>query len=267
MFQQHNSASVSFLPRLMVRNHSGPVKKGAGSPVEKGRKYPAGWKRPDLRHHSKDYSPLRARYRRTMPWSIGPQSEVQLSTTRSPLDKHVRKRRPEHPVCHQTSTTSTITATSTTVNNSNHHPNLIDLSKFVGSEWRAKRKVDSMKLWREHRKRNRNRTEKAKTRLSISTNPITLLKKDLKHTKQSEHWDKIKTKDVYIFLYFCTQAWKYHGKRRGKCLRTPSLDALALSIGKLGSFSRSSSVVAVILRSAGVAHLGLSEPVCERRDA
>jgi hypothetical protein len=45
------------------------------------------------------------------------------------------------------------------------------------------------------------------------------------------------------------------------------LVAPALIIGKLGSFSRSSSVIAVILRSAGVAHLELSEPVCERRDA
>jgi len=42
---------------------------------------------------------------------------------------------------------------------------------------------------------------------------------------------------------------------------------LRLSSESSGSFSRSSSVVAVILRSAGVAHLGLSEPVCERRDA
>jgi len=36
----------------------------------------------------------RARYRRTVSWSIAPQSEVQLSTTRGPLDKHVRRAAP-----------------------------------------------------------------------------------------------------------------------------------------------------------------------------
>lgn len=105
MLQQHNSASVSFLPTHMVRNQclGQSRRRAAGSPVEKGRKYLAGGKRPYLRQRSKDpkvslfllnlrpfslsFSSLLAN--RVVKYSTTKRSTT-LSTTRAPLDKHVR---------------------------------------------------------------------------------------------------------------------------------------------------------------------------------
>lgn len=110
MFQQHNSASVRFPARAHAHGTKpelGPVeeKRAAGSPVEKGRKYLAGGKRPNVRQRSKDYFPLPSQpstpslslfsssssllANHVVKYSTTKRSTT-LLTTRVSLDKHVR---------------------------------------------------------------------------------------------------------------------------------------------------------------------------------
>lgn len=157
MFQQHNSASVGFLLARTLRNQylgRQSRRRAAGSLVEKGRKYLAAGKRPEIYDSGQrtvslfllDLCPFSLSLSSSSSSSLLLANHVvkysttkrstTLSTTRAPLDKHVRGAAPEHLVCHQTSTTSTITATSTTttmVNNSGHRlPRQIS-STFQGS--------------------------------------------------------------------------------------------------------------------------------------
>ncbi|EFN70984.1 hypothetical protein EAG_09873 [Camponotus floridanus] len=135
MFQQHNSASVGFLLARTLRNQylsRQSRRRAAGSPVEKGRKYLAAGKRPEI-------------------YDSAPQSEVQLSRphalrststfvalppSTSCVIKHQRRRQSRrHRRRQRWSTTAAIDSHAKF-----HQPFKVPRKRDASYEWRAKGK-------------------------------------------------------------------------------------------------------------------------------